>query len=74
VLDWLVYQGVELLKQYKEEVEKYEVQRQELVNAETLFDLPITVYHELIQVQKELKGLEQIYTIYQEQKVRLSDH
>ena len=60
-----------MLKQFKEDVERFEVQRQELSNAEQLFDLPITVYPELIQVQKELKGQEQIYTIYEEQKVLL---
>lgn len=65
----LVYPGVELLKQYKQEVEQYESQRQDLANAEILFDLPVTVYHEFIQVQKELKGQEQIFTIYEEQKV-----
>ena len=70
-VDWLVYQGVELLTKYKQEVEKYEAQRQELANAETLFALPVTVYHELIQLQKELKGQEHIYTIYEEQKVLL---
>lgn len=63
------YKGVELLKQYKQEVDKFETERQELANAEKLFDLPITMYQELIQVQKELKGLEQIYAIYEEQKV-----
>ena len=67
---WLVYQGYELLKLYKQDVEKYEAQRQELANAEILFDLPVTVYQELLQVQKELKGQEHIYTIYEEQKVR----
>ena len=61
--------GVELLKQYREDLRKYETQRQELANAEKLFDLPITVYHELIHVQKEVKGQEHIYTIYEEQKV-----
>jgi len=50
-------------------VDNYEIQRQELAHAEVLFDLPVTVYHELIQVQKELKGQEQIYIIYEEQKV-----
>jgi len=50
-------------------VEKYEIQRQELANAEMLFDLPVTVYQALLQVQKELKGQEHIYTIYEEQKV-----
>lgn len=61
--------GVELLRQYKLEMEKIELERQELANAEKLFDLPITTYHELLQVQKELKGLEQIFAIYEEQKV-----
>jgi len=58
-----------LLRQYKLEMEKIESERQELANAEKLFDLPITTYHELLQVQKELKGLEQIFAIYDEQKV-----
>ena len=53
-------------------MENYELQRHELANAEKLFDLNVTVYHVLIQVQKELKGQEQIYTIYEDQKVLLS--
>ncbi|ELU10552.1 hypothetical protein CAPTEDRAFT_221643 [Capitella teleta] len=60
--------GLELLKQYKVEVDKYEGDRQELANAEKLFDLPITMYPDLLQVQKETKGLEQIYALYEEQK------
>jgi len=62
-------EGVDLLKQYRLEVDRFEVQRQDLANAEKLFDLPITMYHDLIQLQKELKGLEQIFLIYEEQKV-----
>ena len=65
----MICQGIELLKQYKQDVENYELQRQELANAEKLFDLPVTVYQDLILVQKDLKGLEQIYAIYKEQKV-----
>ena len=61
--------GVELMKKYQEEVAELEAQRQELTNAEKLFELPITMYPELLKVQKEMKGLEQIYEIYQEQKV-----
>ena len=66
---WVCREGVELLKQFKQEVDMFEAERQELANAEKLFDLPITMYQELIQVQKELKGLEQIFSIYQDQKV-----
>ena len=59
---------MELLKEYKSAVDQFEIQRQELGNAEKLFDLPITMYNELIQIQKEMKGLEQIYLIYEDQK------
>ena len=55
------------MKTYKEEVAKLESERQELANAEKLFDLPITMYPELLQVQKEMNGLTQIYALYEEQ-------
>lgn len=61
--------GVELLKKYKEEYTKFEKDRQELANAEKLFDLPITMYTEMQQMEKEIKGLELIYAIYERQKV-----
>ena len=61
--------GVELMKAYKEELSKYESDRQELANAERLFDLPITMYPDLLQVQKQVKGMEQVYAIYEEQGV-----
>ncbi|XP_071826175.1 dynein axonemal heavy chain 10-like isoform X2 [Apostichopus japonicus] len=60
--------GLLLLEQYKKELKQYETDRQELANAERLFDLPITMYPELVQVQKEMSGLEKIYDIYKEQK------
>ncbi|KAL3856163.1 hypothetical protein ACJMK2_010948 [Sinanodonta woodiana] len=60
--------GVELMKKYREETNRYEAERQELANAEKLFDLPITMYPDLLQVQKQMKGLEQIYALYEEQK------
>lgn len=44
------------------------INRQELTNAERLFDLPITTYPNLVKVQNEMKGLEQIYALYEEQK------
>ncbi|XP_060580911.1 dynein axonemal heavy chain 10-like isoform X1 [Ruditapes philippinarum] len=60
--------GVELMKAYRVEVNKYEAERQELANAEKLFDLPITMYPDLQQVQKQMKGLEMIYALYEEQQ------
>ena len=59
------------MKQYRIEVNKHEAERQELANAEKLFDLPITMYPDLQQVQKQMKGLEQIYALYEEQQVGL---
>ena len=61
--------GIEVLKQFREEIDNLEAERQELASAERLFDLSITMYPELLQVQKEMKGLEQIYKLYQEQTV-----
>jgi dynein heavy chain len=60
------------MKAYRVEVNKYEAERQELANAEKLFDLPITMYPDLQQVQKQMKGLEMIYALYEEQQVKKS--
>ncbi len=64
--------GIDLMKEFKAEVEKLESERQELANAEKLFDLPITMYPELLEVQKDMKAMDQIYVIYEEQKVRVA--
>lgn len=66
---YILYSGLELLKKFKEEFNKYEKERQELANAEKLFDLPITMYQEMQLIEKELKGLELVYSIYERQKV-----
>ncbi|XP_057295129.1 dynein axonemal heavy chain 10-like [Hydractinia symbiolongicarpus] len=66
-------QGLELLKKFKEDFNKYEKERQELANAEKLFDLPITMYQEMQLIEKELKGLELIYSIYEQQKAAIED-
>ncbi|XP_014674920.1 PREDICTED: dynein heavy chain 10, axonemal-like [Priapulus caudatus] len=60
--------GVEMLKRYNQEVQMYENQRQELGNAEKLFDLSITMYPDLNKVSKEMTGLQLIYAVYEEQK------
>lgn len=60
--------GVELLKRFKEEFANFEKERQELANAEKLFGLSITLYPELLDMEKELKGLDQIFAIYENQK------
>lgn len=59
---------------YETELDRVEASRQELAKAEKLFNLPITMYPELLNVQKEMKGLRQIYEIYKSQKVRMTIH
>ncbi|BFZ18669.1 hypothetical protein BsWGS_21707 [Bradybaena similaris] len=61
--------GVELLKQAREKVSELEASRQELTNAERLFELQITMYPEMLKIQKEMAALESIYQIYIEQKI-----
>ncbi|XP_053136194.1 dynein axonemal heavy chain 10 [Hemicordylus capensis] len=60
--------GVELMVVFEKELEKHEKNRQELANAEKLFDLPITMYPDLMKIQKEMKGLRQVYDIYKLQR------
>ncbi|ERE76020.1 dynein heavy chain 8, axonemal [Cricetulus griseus] len=61
--------SMELLGSFEKELAKHEKNRQELANAEKLFDLPITMYPELIKVQKEMTGLRMIYNLYESLKV-----
>lgn len=63
--------GVELLKDFKEEFMKFENERQELANAEKLFGIPITSYPAMMKMEQELNGLEQVFSIYERQKVRI---
>ncbi|KAM5237710.1 dynein axonemal heavy chain 10 [Ctenodactylus gundi] len=56
--------GLELLGAFERELAKHEKSRQDLANAEKLFDLPITMYPQLLQVQKEMGGLRLIYDLY----------
>ncbi|XP_075256614.1 dynein axonemal heavy chain 10-like [Convolutriloba macropyga] len=61
--------GIQLLVTYQRELDDLEAERQELANAEKLFDLPITAYPQLLEVQKQMKGMQQIYQIYKNQKI-----
>ena len=49
---------------------EFEAQRSELTNAEKLFDLPITGYPNMIEVEKELKNLALVFELYEAQRVR----
>ena len=61
--------GSKLLKSYRDELHKLENEKQELTNAERLFNLPISSYPEFVHVQKDMKALEDLYKLFEEQKV-----
>ncbi|KAJ3602266.1 hypothetical protein NHX12_030025 [Muraenolepis orangiensis] len=61
--------GLAVLGKYELELAETESRRQELANAEKLFDLSFTIYPELLQVQKDMKGLRLVYDTYNAQKI-----
>ncbi|KAH8358423.1 hypothetical protein KR093_000053 [Drosophila rubida] len=60
--------GVRLMDPYGHKIEEREQRRQELANAERLFDMPMVDYHEFGRVQAEYEGMQQIYKLYRSQK------
>jgi dynein heavy chain len=59
------------MRKYTAELEEFEEKRLDFTNAEKLFELPITMYPALMKVQKDMKGLESIFTLYSQQKVSM---
>lgn len=64
---------MKLLKTFQVQYELYEKQRQELANAEKLFDLPITKYDHLIEVEIALRNLSKVYELYEAQRKARED-
>jgi len=52
--------GLRLMDPYGHKLEEREQRRQELANAERLFDMPMVDYHEFGRVQSEFEGLQQV--------------
>ena len=65
----LIITGVALLKEYQARYSEFEAQRGELTNAEKLFDLSITGYPHLVEVEKELKNSALVFELYEAQRV-----
>uniref|UniRef100_A0A8C3JB17 Dynein axonemal heavy chain 10 n=1 Tax=Calidris pygmaea TaxID=425635 RepID=A0A8C3JB17_9CHAR len=57
--------GLELMAIFEKEVKKLEKIHLELGSVEKLFDMPTTVYPDLLKAQNDMKGLKQIYEIYE---------
>lgn len=67
---WPVFSaGLNIWGKYEKELAKVVAAQQELANAQKLLDLPVSVYLDLINVQKDMKGLRQIYDVFEAQKV-----
>ncbi|XP_058491324.1 dynein axonemal heavy chain 10 [Solea solea] len=60
--------GLNILGKYEADLVKIMAGWQELSNAEKLLDLQVTVYPEVINMQKDMKNLRQIYDMYKAQK------
>ncbi|KAL7729890.1 hypothetical protein ACLKA6_014739 [Drosophila palustris] len=60
--------GVRLMDPYSHKINERELRRQELANAERLFDMPMVDYNDFARVQAEFEGLQQIYKLYRSQK------
>lgn len=65
--------GVKKLKDFQAQFAELEKERQELVNAEKLFDLPITLYSDLIDVDNQLQGMAKVFELYEAQRVSEGD-
>ena len=57
------------LEEFQAEYARYESQRQELTSAEKLFDLPISLYPDLIEVDRDLRNMTKVYELYEAQRV-----
>ena len=57
------------MEQYWNEFSELEEKRQDFALAEKLFNLPSTVVSDLLMIQREMAGLQQIYGMYKEVEV-----
>ncbi|PNF33091.1 Dynein heavy chain 10, axonemal [Cryptotermes secundus] len=60
--------GLLRMDEYRPLLLKLEEKRLDLVNAEMLFDLPLTDYSSFIKCKTDMEGFEEIYKLYKEQK------
>jgi len=65
--------GAELMKKYDIDIKGFLKRREELVKAQTLFNLPVTSYPDLIQLEKDLKLLQQVYRVYIDHTAMVND-
>lgn len=61
--------GLTIIMTYEANLSKIVAEEQELANVANLLDLPVSVFPEVFNIQKEMKALRQIYDLYKAQKV-----
>ena len=67
-------EGVVSLETFTAELEKKKATREELLEAERLFELDRTSYPELVEAEKELGELAEVYAVYVAHKQALDAH
>ncbi|XP_045466201.1 dynein axonemal heavy chain 10 [Harmonia axyridis] len=60
--------GVDLMEEYERLFIEFEERRQELLQAEMLFDIPLADYSEYLKAKDHYDGMELVYRIYKNQK------
>lgn len=61
--------GIKLMDTYAVRFADVEAQRQELMKAEKLFDLPVSDYADFLRVQREFEAMHVLYKLYKQQKI-----
>ncbi|ORX45970.1 hypothetical protein BCR36DRAFT_332447 [Piromyces finnis] len=65
--------GLDLLKNAKIKVNNFLKKRENLITAEKLFDLTITSYPKLFELESQIKLLDKIYSLYSEVQESIKD-
>ncbi|CAE8670802.1 unnamed protein product [Polarella glacialis] len=66
-------EGAELMKKYDIQVKQFQRRREELVKAQTLFNLPVQGYPELLQLEKDLRLLQQVYKVFSDHTAMVNE-
>lgn len=60
--------GLKLMEEYGAMFTELEQRRQELLNAEMLFDIPLADYSDYLRAKQDFEGMELVYKIYKMQR------
>jgi dynein heavy chain len=66
-------EGIELLSASKEQIRKFNKEREDNVLAEKLFNLPISKFPELVFMEEENKKFDKIYDIYKDYSTAMKE-